>query len=234
MTFVLPQIRRGAMTSTSTSDNPGMPTAQCDVVMKGGITSGVVYPKALGEIGASYRFRGVGGASAGAIGAAIGAAAELGRASGGFARMAALPSQLADGRLTALFQPQASTRQLLRLMLTATGNDRPGVHRSGLGKYVALINATLTAFPLTSLAGLAPGIALVAYGAVIGGAPGVLLIIVGVLLAIFGWAIAVGIRLMTKLTVDVPANLFGICRGLGADPGHPGFTDWLSGSAVDD
>jgi hypothetical protein len=26
----------------------------------------------------------------------------------------------------------------------------------------------------------------------------------------------------------VPANLFGICRGLGADPDHPGFTDWLS------
>ena len=39
--------------------------------------------------------------------------------------MAALPSQLGDGRLAALFQPQAATRPLLRLMLTATGNDRP-------------------------------------------------------------------------------------------------------------
>src|SRR5580658_3108667 len=123
------------MTSTSTSEIPVAPAKQCDVVMKGGITSGVVYPKALSKIGASYRFRGVGGASAGAIGAAIGAAAEFGRSSGGFARMAALPGQLGDGRLAALFQPQASTRPLLRLMLTATGHDRPGAQRSGLGKY---------------------------------------------------------------------------------------------------
>jgi hypothetical protein len=147
------------MTSTSASETQDMPTAQCDVVMKGGITSGVVYPEALGEIGASYRFRGVGGASAGAIGAAIGAAAELGRSSGGFARMAALPSQLGNGRLATLFQPQPSTQQLLRLMLTATGNDRPGAHRSGLGKYAALTTAMLAAFPFASLGGLAPGIA---------------------------------------------------------------------------
>jgi predicted acylesterase/phospholipase RssA len=204
------------------------PAAQCDVVMKGGITSGVVYPKALSAIGASYRFRGVGGASAGAIGAAIGAAAEFGRSSGGFERMAALPGQLGDGRLAALFQPQASTRALLRLMLTATGHDRPGGSRSGLSKYAALIAALFAVFPWASLAGLAPGIALVAYGAIILGAPGALLIIVGVLLAIGGWVAAVAVRLTNKLTADVPANLFGICRGLGADPGHPGFTDWLS------
>src|SRR6516162_6677204 len=142
------------MTSTGTSGTPGTPAAQCDVVMKGGITSGVVYPEALSEIGASYRFRGVGGASAGAIGAAIGAAAEFGRSSGGFARMAALPDQRGDGRLAALFQPQASTGPLLRLMLTATGHDRPGAQRTGLGKYAAFVLAALTAFPLASLAGL--------------------------------------------------------------------------------
>jgi hypothetical protein len=62
--------------------DPGTPATQCDVVMKGGITSGVVCPEALSEIGASYRFRGVGGASAGAIGVAVGAAAEFGRSSG--------------------------------------------------------------------------------------------------------------------------------------------------------
>jgi len=216
------------MTSTDTSGTPGTPAAQCDVVMKGGITSGVVYPEALSQIGASYRFRGVGGASAGAIGAAIGAAAEFGRSSGGFARMAALPGQLRDGRLAALFQPQASTRPLLRLMLAATGHDRPGAQRTGPGKYSTLFVAVLTAFPLASLVGLAPGLALVGYGAAILGTPGVLLIIVGALLAIGGWVVAVGLRLMSKLTVDVPANLFGICRGLGADSDQPGFTDWLS------
>jgi len=152
--------------------------------------------------------------------------------------MAALPSQLGDGRLAALFQPQAATRPLLRLMLTATGNDRPGGPRSGVGKYAVLIVALSAAFPWASLAGLAPGILLVAYGAVILAAPrapgvlfvvaGALLIIFGALLAIGGWGAAAAVRLTNKLTGDVPANLFGICRGLGADPGHPGFTDWLS------
>jgi hypothetical protein len=216
------------MTSTGTAGTPDRPARQCDVVMKGGITSGVVYPEALSEIGASYRFRGVGGASAGAIGAAIGAAAEFGRSSGGFARMAAIPGQLGDGRLAALFQPQASTRPLLRLMLAATGHDRPGAQRTGPGRYAALFLALLAAFPLASLAGLAPGATLAGYGAVSGGAPGILLIIAGVLLAIGGLVVAVGLRVTSKLTVDVPANLFGICRGLGADSDHPGFTDWLA------
>ena len=216
------------MTSTSASQIPAGPAEQCDVVMKGGITSGVVYPKALSAIGARYRFRGVGGASAGAIGAAIGAAAEFGRSSGGFDRMAALPGQLGDGHLAALFQPQAPTRPLLRLMLIATGHDRPGAPRSGLSKSIALSFALLAAFPLASLVGLAPGLALVGYGAAAGGVPGILLIIVGIVLAVLGLVVAVAVRLKRKLTVDVPANLFGICRGLSEDHGRPGFTDWLS------
>jgi hypothetical protein len=57
---------------------PGRPDRECDVVTKGGIVSGVVYPGALHVIGSRYRIRGIGGASAGAIGAAVGAAAELG------------------------------------------------------------------------------------------------------------------------------------------------------------
>ena len=47
--------------------------------MKGGITSGVVYPGALFELAKEYTFRNIGGTSAGAIAAAATAAAELGR-----------------------------------------------------------------------------------------------------------------------------------------------------------
>ena len=43
---------------------------ECDVVMKGGITSGIVYPRAIARLAAHYRLRSVGGASAGAIAAA--------------------------------------------------------------------------------------------------------------------------------------------------------------------
>ncbi len=56
----------------------------CDLVMKGGITSGVVYPLAVVELARKYRFRCIGGTSAGAIAAVVTAAAEYGRDSGGF------------------------------------------------------------------------------------------------------------------------------------------------------
>jgi Patatin-like phospholipase len=47
--------------------------------MKGGITSGVVYPAAVSELKDSFRFCSIGGASAGAIAAAVTAAAQFGR-----------------------------------------------------------------------------------------------------------------------------------------------------------
>jgi hypothetical protein len=52
-----------------------------DLTMEGGTTSGVVYPLAVCELASNFRFRNVGGASAGAIAAALTAAAELGRSS---------------------------------------------------------------------------------------------------------------------------------------------------------
>lgn len=51
----------------------------CDLVMKGGITSGVVYPPAIDRISKRFWLSGIGGTSAGAIAAALAAAAELSR-----------------------------------------------------------------------------------------------------------------------------------------------------------
>ena len=50
-----------------------------DITMRGGTTSGVVYPMAVCELAREYRLRNIGGASAGAIAAAASAAAEAGR-----------------------------------------------------------------------------------------------------------------------------------------------------------
>src|SRR2546423_13727980 len=55
----------------------------CDVVMKGGITSGIVYPKAIVELAKKFEFKNIGGTSAGAIPAPGAPAAEWGRARGG-------------------------------------------------------------------------------------------------------------------------------------------------------
>ena len=71
----------------------------CDLVMKGGVTSGVVYPLAVFELASEYWFKNIGGTSAGAIAAGVTAAAECGRrrsgSNAGFERLAQLPSELA-------------------------------------------------------------------------------------------------------------------------------------------
>src|SRR5680860_1364155 len=48
---------------------------QCDLVMRGGITSGIVYPRAIAKLADTYDFRSIGGTAAGAIAAAGTAAA---------------------------------------------------------------------------------------------------------------------------------------------------------------
>jgi hypothetical protein len=54
-----------------------LPNRYCDIVMKGGITSGVVYPPAVVELSKTYTFKNIGGTSAGAIAAAVTAASIL-------------------------------------------------------------------------------------------------------------------------------------------------------------
>ena len=75
----------------------------CDLVMKGGITSGVIYPMTAVELAKEYRFKNIGGTSAGAIAAAVTAAAELGRRRNhetAFSTLAALPDLFTRFRIT--------------------------------------------------------------------------------------------------------------------------------------
>ena len=89
------------------------PTAVCDVIMKGGITSGVVYPLALTELAKQFRFSQVGGTSAGAIAASAAAAAEYGRhvPGGGFVLLAKLPAEVGK-ILFSLFQPTPALKPM--------------------------------------------------------------------------------------------------------------------------
>ncbi len=48
---------------------------QCDIILRGGITSGIVYPRAIAKLAETYDFRSIGGSSAGAIAASWTAAA---------------------------------------------------------------------------------------------------------------------------------------------------------------
>ena len=108
------------------------PTKLCDIVMKGGVTSGIVYPLGVCQLAKTYTFEDVGGTSAGAIAAAATAAAELGRHSdnGGFGRIARLPRELgAEGKLLSLFQPQPGTRRLFALAIAFVGSKRGRIPR---------------------------------------------------------------------------------------------------------
>lgn len=111
--------------------------SECDVVMKGGITSGVIYPSAVEVIARRFTLRNLGGASAGAIAAAGAAAAqyrknrlirqgkqgaELDAPFTDFAQMARDLSL--KGALLGLFRPQRITRpawQSLRPLILAKG-----------------------------------------------------------------------------------------------------------------
>jgi hypothetical protein len=98
---------------------PQDPEEVCDLVMKGGVASGVVSPGAILALAKRYRFRNVGGTSAGAIAATVTAAAELGRreaGAGGFERLRELADAICEpGRVLGLFQPEPENRQVFDL-----------------------------------------------------------------------------------------------------------------------
>jgi predicted acylesterase/phospholipase RssA len=71
----------------------------CDVILKGGVTSGVVYPLALCELAKKYQFRRLGGTSSGAIVAAFAAAAEFYRQTHGVTNHRAPAKRSACGEL---------------------------------------------------------------------------------------------------------------------------------------
>ena len=92
---------------------------ECDLIMRGGITSGVVYPQAVLALKDTYRFRNIGGGSVGAVAAAITAAAELGRDAEdeitGYLGMKNAQDRLAEdeGFLQDLFRPPSTYKPLM-------------------------------------------------------------------------------------------------------------------------
>lgn len=200
---------------------------ECDLIMKGGVTSGVVYPKAIEEISKAYRLRSIGGTSAGAIAAAIAAAAEYRRqAEGGegpheaFADVGALGREL-GGIMGSLFQPSPDMKPLFDF----------GMAMLALGKTVknpalrvAIAAARVFALRALLILGAAAALAIVL---AVAGAWGFALcaIIIGPLV----FAGSVALTLKGLATTTLAANDFGVCPGV-RQPGFdgPGFTDWIA------
>jgi predicted acylesterase/phospholipase RssA len=190
------------------------PERLCDVVMKGGITSGVVYPLVVTKLAERFVFKNIGGTSAGAIAAAATAAAELARHNGGFKRLKELPGFLSEGspdgsgsNLFAFFQPQPRTAPLFRICVAGLGGGWKGI------LYVCV--RIIAEFWMAILIGGLPGAAFVALALRDAhGAFQVLCIIVGVLLLAIGGFFALTLNFLTLASHALPENFYGLCSGM--------------------
>jgi hypothetical protein len=206
------------------------PTKKCDVVMKGGITSGVVYPNMICKLAETYRFVSIGGTSAGAIAAAATAAAEYRRsqASGyGFEKLSELPGFLAaksqdnsHTNLFWLFQPDYDARMLFDIGVSFTKKG----WKLWAGLVAALVKGALAVWLLVLLLAVvysfyqshqATGTAFHHLSAALWMFQ---LLVVGLVFVIY--------RKLSRL----PPNGFGLCPGMATDrSGPPALTEWLHG-----
>jgi predicted acylesterase/phospholipase RssA len=187
----------------------------CDIVMKGGITSGIVYPAAVVEIAKAFTFKNVGGTSAGAIAAALTAAAERRRArdgaTTGFDRVGAIPEYLAtENRLFRLFSPNAGTKSLFNTVVSLGG--RAKFQPALLAKWLGLV----WAYPIAATIGAILGIIFVA--AVLLAPNRDLAFAVALLCAlatiVFGMTTAVTFALGRDVMGKLPKNFYGMVTGV--------------------
>jgi hypothetical protein len=214
------------MTSEYSVGDFANPAATCDIIMKGGISSGVVYPLAIIELAKHYRFSNIGGTSAGAIAAAAAAAAEHGRhiPGKGFTRLAQLPDEVGK-ILFGLFQPSPALKPLFDVFVAAVGAGGTAA------KLKNAILAALTGFsPLAAAASL-PGVLIVLAAC---WRSNLTLGLFGALVILIGLFTGVGFGLYRAISKSLPNNDFGLCRGK-TQPGNsnPGLTDWLA-DLIDD
>lgn len=191
----------------------------CDVIFRGGITSGVVYPGFVRTLAERYRFVQIGGASAGAIAAGLTAAAEYGRQRGAraglparerfapFERLAATANDVGGrpGSVTSLRRLLAPVPQLVLLNAVVS---------CALGLVRGTERLRRDAGWFWGLVGLAAAVALVLLAWHV---PGLGAVVIGATLAASGW-------LWWQVFRVLPRAGFGLCAGsvqrigLGASP----------------
>lgn len=211
---------------------PTRSALECDIVMKGGITSGVIYPKLIATLSNIYRFRSIGGTSAGAIAAAAAAAAQLGvharTNADAFTLLEALPNQLGESIgngagtvLLNLFQPQRSLARHFSLLTTALNAP------SNSSRLRRVATAAVQRFPLAALLGAATGIIFLVQSWEAGWIIGLVLTLVGLALTLVGAVVGALIAALRSFGQLLPGNFFGMCNGMQASPRAAALTPWL-------
>jgi len=211
------------------------PSRRCDVIMKGGITSGVVYPAAGVELARRYTLKSIGGASAGAIAAALFAAAEHRRSvlgsSAGFDELATYPKKFGattssgTSFLLALIQPAPDARRLFALLLAFLGPDR-------WRKALRVAGTAVVQYAGAFVVGLVPAAALVFYAwrASDSLATRLVILLLSLLPLLLGITVPVFAAVFLDLVRATTRHGFGLCTGRGEPAGPqdpPPLTDWL-------
>lgn len=244
------------MTEQEKSANAASPAAAsasagpprfCDLVMKGGVSSGIVYPAAVSALKDEYTFKSIGGTSAGAMAAAATAAAEYGRQHGhpgGFEELSKLHDWFAEkgpggehSNLFALFQPERATRPIYNVLLAGVGARR--------WKYTRMIARLLAGFWGFALLGAGPGLVLLKFAwdlsrgaAADWGWYRWVIPALGGALAVLGAFSGAVAGCVLRISRTIPANGYGLCSGHSASKSRRWFglggrrpvalTDWLT------
>lgn len=205
----------------------------CDLVMKGGITSGIIYPPLAARLAKHYRFKNIGGTSAGAIAAVATAAAEYRRRHNdsqgmeAFDKLGKLHEELGRNlpcssmtKLLGLFQPAPGCHRLFKVLLTSmnAGSTRRRIGNVLAGLLKAYWPATLISIATAAL------IVWCGYGthARIFSLIFLLFLLIGILFLL------IGIWVCRDITQNLVKNNYGMCTGM-SDPdcSHDALTPWL-------
>ncbi|HET9423059.1 MAG TPA: hypothetical protein VFO49_18095 [Nocardioides sp.] len=212
------------------------PAAECDMVMKGGISSGVVYPLTVCKLATAYRLKNIGGTSAGAIAAVLAAAAEYRRREdvaspgAGFRALAEMPQEIKTA-LPTMFQPHPDAARVFGVLNAQIDPDHQGAGRwtRTAARVVAAEKASFVLGLLGILLLVVPGLLIVNGLPIEGGdwarlalglvPPLLLALTVGLLCAAVGLARTV-VRLLPRLD-------YGLTDGA-THQTEPGLTQWLA------
>lgn len=212
-------------------------TRDCDLVMKGGITSGVVYPLTICRLATSYRLRSIGGTSAGAIAAGAAAAAEHrrqtaseGDTDAGYRRLAEMPGNISP-KLSTLFQARPDTRRLFGILHVAIDPDKGGFGRAAavVGHVISGKAGWFAAGFLATLALVVPGLLIASRFPLTGGGVGRILIglILPAVLAFVVGTVLAAIGFVREAGRVLPKTGYGLTDGATHDD-TPALTDWMA------
>lgn len=229
------ELRRVPINDVKTADpmEQGCNPSECDVVMEGGITSGIVYPTFIAGLSERFQLRSIGGASVGAIAAVAAAAAQFHRnasrgapaendASDPFAELARLGDWLLENssgktNLFKLFQPCSGLKRHFSTFVAAL--NAPSGFRALLRFSMAMmlnfaagwVLAALTVVLVSRLMEVSPG--MVAFSALMG---------------VIAWFLGSLVHFLWSGWRGLRDNRFGVCSGIrSAAAQPPALTDWL-------